>query len=92
MRALPARPRNVDPAASGETLAKARPPSGAVREKIYLTYPRKLLKAIRTANISAEMGLVALELDGAEPEVRAAIRRLEELGIQVAPIAKNVIG
>ena len=83
-----------------------RQTSRAFREKIYLTYPRKLLKEpviyqlghkfrvvtnIRTASISTEMGLVALELDGAESEVRAAIRWLEELGIQVEPIAKNVI-
>lgn len=85
--------------------ARPRQPS-TVREKIYLTYPRKLLKEpviyqlghkfrivtnIRTASISAEMGLIALELDGAESEVRAAIRWLEGLGIQVEPIAKNVI-
>ena len=85
---------------------RPRQTSRAFREKIYLTYPRKLLKEpviyelghkfrvvtnIRTASISTEMGLVALELDGAESEVRAAIRWLEELGIQVEPIAKNVI-
>ncbi len=86
--------------------SRPRPVSRTVREKIYLTYPRKLLKEpvihqlghkfrivtnIRTASISAEMGLIALELDGAESEVRAAIRWLEGLGIQVEPIAKNVI-
>ncbi|MGH7897242.1 MAG: NIL domain-containing protein [Candidatus Binatia bacterium] len=86
--------------------AKSRPATASVREKIYLTYPTKLLKEpviyqlghkfrvvtnIRTASISAEIGLVALELDGAENEVRAAVRWLEGLGIRVEPIAKNVI-
>lgn len=76
------------------------------REKIYLTYPPKLLKEpiiyqlgrkfrvvtnIRGANISADIGLVALEIDGAEGEVTAAIRWLSEIGIQVEPIEKNLI-
>ncbi len=83
---------------------KSREPS--VREKIYLTYPPKLIKEpviyqlgrkfdvvtnLRGANISDEMGLVALELDGAESEVTAAIRWLVEIGVQVEPISKNVI-
>jgi ABC-type methionine transport system ATPase subunit len=81
-------------------------PSHGVREKVYLTYPPKLLKEpiiyqlgqkfrivtnIRGANISAEIGLVALELDGAENEVSAALRWLTEIGVRVEPIEKNVI-
>lgn len=77
-----------------------------VREKVYLTYPPKLLKEpilyrlgqkfrvvtnLRGANISAEAGLVALEIDGAESEVAAAIRWLGEIGVRVEPIEKNVI-
>jgi ABC-type methionine transport system ATPase subunit len=80
--------------------------SRGVREKVYLTYPPKLLKEpiiyqlgqkfrvvtnIRGANISAEVGLVALEVDGAQSEVSAALRWLSELGVRVEPIAKNVI-
>ena len=56
--------------------SKTKGSSGTVREKVYLTYPPKLLKEpiiyqlgqkfrvvtnIRGANISAEVGLVALE-------------------------------
>jgi hypothetical protein len=78
----------------------------SVREKVYLTYPPKLLKQpviyqlghkfrvitnIRGANVSAELGLVALEIDGPESEVAAAIRWLSEIGVQVEPIEKNVI-
>ncbi len=78
----------------------------SVREKVYLTYPPALLKEpviyqlgqkfhvvtnIRGANISAEVGLVALEIEGAEREVTAAIRWLSSLGVRVEPIEKNVI-
>jgi hypothetical protein len=78
----------------------------AVREKVYLTYPPSLLKEpilyqlgqkfrvvtnLRGANISAEVGLVALEIDGAESEVAAAIRWLSDIGVRVEPIEKNVI-
>jgi len=77
-----------------------------VCEKVYLTYPPKLLKEpiiyqlgqkfrvvtnIRGANISAEIGLVALEVDGAQSEVSAALRWLTEIGVRVEPIEKNVI-
>jgi ABC-type methionine transport system ATPase subunit len=77
-----------------------------VREKVYLTYPPTLLKEpiiyqlgqkfrvvtnIRGANISAEIGLVALEVDGAENEVSAALRWLAAIGVSVEPIEKNVI-
>ena len=69
--------------------SKAKGASHNVCEKVYLTYPPKLLKEpiiyqlgqkfrvvtnIRGANISAEVGLVALEIDGDENEVAAAIR------------------
>jgi ABC-type methionine transport system ATPase subunit len=77
-----------------------------VRHKVYLTYPAKLIKEpviyqlgkkfrvvtnIRGANISDDMGLVALEIDGVETEVEGAIRWLVEIGVQVEPISKNVI-
>lgn len=91
------------PAAAG---AASGAPIRQVREKVYLTYPQGLIKEpviyrlgkkfrvvtnIRGANISDEMGLVALEIDGAEAEVAAAIRWLQEIGVQVEPISKNVI-
>jgi ABC-type methionine transport system ATPase subunit len=85
---------------------KPRPREQGVREKVYLTYPPKLIKDpviyqlgqkfdvvtnIRGANISDEMGLVALEIEGAEGEVTGAIRWLVEIGVRVEPIEKNVI-
>jgi ABC-type methionine transport system ATPase subunit len=86
--------------------SKAKGASHNVCEKVYLTYPPKLLKEpiiyqlgqkfrvvtnIRGANISAEVGLVALEIDGDASEVAAAIRWLSEMGVRVEPIEKNVI-
>ena len=80
--------------------------SGKVREKIYLTYPPDLIKEpiiyelghkfalrtnIRGANVSDQMGLVALELDGAPEEINRAIEWLRESGVTVEPIEKNVI-
>ena len=80
--------------------------AGDVREKIYLTYPPDLIKEpiiyelgrkfglmtnIRGANVSDEMGLVALELDGAREEIDQAIEWLRSKGVTVEPIEKNVI-
>jgi len=77
-----------------------------IREKVYLTYPQKLLREpviyqlgqkfrvvtnIRGANISAEIGLVALEIEGAAAEVGAAVEWLREIGVRVEPIEKNLI-
>ena len=90
-----------------KTLRSApRSTESSVREKVYLTYPTTLLREpviyqlghkfevitnIRGANISADTGLVALEIDGAASDVEAAIRWLREIGVQVEPIEKNVI-
>ena len=77
-----------------------------MKEKFYLTYPPSLVKEpilyllsrkfqvvtnIRGANISNDMGLLALELEGAQGEIDRAIGWLREQGITVEPIEKNVI-
>jgi ABC-type methionine transport system ATPase subunit len=77
-----------------------------VRERVYLTYPTRLIKEpliyqvghkfkvvtnIRGANINDTIGLVALELDGTQAEVDRAIAWLREKGVNVEPIEKNVI-
>jgi len=86
--------------------AESRPGSDTVREKVYLTYPAALVREpvlyrvgkkfrvvtnVRGANVSGDMGLVALELDGPKREVEDAIAWLREIGIRVEPIEKNVI-
>jgi hypothetical protein len=85
---------------------KSRLPRRVTREKVYLTYPPELLREpviyqlgrkfrvvtnIRGANISGEVGLVALEVEGDEIEVAAAVEWLREIGVSVEPIEKNLI-
>ena len=77
-----------------------------VRERVYLTFPKDLIKEpilsllakqfeivfnIRGSTVTAEMGLVALAIDGKESEVAKAIRWLKGKGVTVEPIEKNVI-
>lgn len=77
-----------------------------MKEKLYLTYPPALVKEpiiyllgkkfaivtnIRGANVSDEMGLVALEVEGPPAEIDRAVAWLREKGITVEPIEKNVI-
>jgi ABC-type methionine transport system ATPase subunit len=77
-----------------------------VRERIYLTFPKDLIKEpvlsllskqfdivfnIRGSTVTSEMGLVALEIDGKDGEVAKAIAWLRAKGVAVEPIEKNVI-
>lgn len=77
-----------------------------VRERVYLTFPKNLIKEpvlsmlakqfdvvfnIRGSTVTAEMGLVAMELDGSRREVEKAIGWLKDRGVTVEPIQKNVI-
>jgi ABC-type methionine transport system ATPase subunit len=77
-----------------------------VRERVYLTFPKELIKEpvlsqlskqfdvifnIRGSTVTAEMGLVALEIDGKDSEVAKAIAWLRGKGVTVEPIEKNVI-
>lgn len=76
------------------------------RSKLYLTYPKTLVREpliyqvtksfnlgfnIRSANVSDEIGLIAIELEGPEESIERAILWLRERGVQVEPIEKNVI-
>jgi len=77
-----------------------------MKEKFYLTYPPALIKDpiiyllvkkfevitnIRGANVSNEMGLLALEMEGTQQEIDRAVAWLRAQGIRVEPIEKNVI-
>ena len=77
-----------------------------MKEKFYLTYPSALIKEpiiyllgkkfdivtnIRGANVSDEMGLMALEIEGSALEIDRAVTWLRAQGITVEPIEKNVI-
>ena len=77
-----------------------------MKEKFYLTYPPALIKEpliyllikkfdiipnIRGANVSDEMGLLAMEIEGAQDDIDRAITWLREQGVTVEPIEKNII-
>jgi hypothetical protein len=77
-----------------------------MKEKFYLTYPPTLIKEpiiyllgkkfdvitnIRGANVSNELGLVALEIEGSQLAIDSAVAWLRAQGITVEPIEKNVI-
>ena len=77
-----------------------------MKEKFYLTYPPALIKEpliyllikkfdiipnIRGANVSDEMGLLAMEIEGAQNDIDRAITWLREQGVTVEPIEKNII-
>lgn len=81
-------------------------PKDKVCERIYLTFPKELIREpiicwlakkfdiifnIRGSTVTAEMGLVALEIDGERGEVDRAIHWLRKKGVIVEPIEKNVI-
>jgi L-aspartate semialdehyde sulfurtransferase ferredoxin len=77
----------------------------AVRERIHLTFPRTLVREpvlssmakqfdvgfnIRGSTVTAEMGLMALEINGTQTEVDKAVAWLKEKGVAVESIEKNV--
>ncbi|MBI4523852.1 MAG: NIL domain-containing protein [Deltaproteobacteria bacterium] len=85
---------------------RAKPKKDIVRDRIYLTFPKELVKepivcwlakkpdvvfSIRSSTVTANMGLVALEIDGEREEVDKATHWLKEKGVRVEPIEKNVI-
>jgi L-aspartate semialdehyde sulfurtransferase ferredoxin len=77
-----------------------------VSERIYLTFPRTLVREpvlssmakqfdvgfnIRGSTVTAEMGLMALELNGPQTEVDKAVAWLKDKGVMVESIEKNVL-
>ena len=83
-----------------------KPQKKKASERVYLTFPKELVREpivcwlakkfnivfnIRGSTVTAEMGLIALEIDGERAEVDRAIDWLREKGVIVEPIEKNVI-
>ena len=77
-----------------------------MKTRIYLTYPEKLIKEpliyhvghkfevitnIRSASVSAGVGLIGLELEGAQEEINKAIQYFKDQGVQVKPIEQDVV-
>jgi ABC-type methionine transport system ATPase subunit len=76
------------------------------RAKFYLTYPKALVKEpliykmahafdvvfnVRSASVSEEIGIIALEIDGTPDVVERVVSWFREQGVTVEPIEKNVI-
>src|SRR4030066_828938 len=77
-----------------------------LRRRVTLTFPPKMIKEpvvynighrfklvtnIRSANVSENVGWVTLEIDGEETEYSKALDYLNEVGVTVEPIERNVI-
>jgi L-aspartate semialdehyde sulfurtransferase ferredoxin len=76
------------------------------KTRLWLMYPPKLITNpviweltrrfpvitnVRQASVTDEIGIVSLELEGARPDIKDAIKWLEKQGIKVEPVEINVI-
>lgn len=76
------------------------------KTRLWLMYPPRLITTpviwqlgksfqvvtnVRQASVTDEIGVVCLELDGPRPEIKAAIKWLEKIGVKVEPVEINVI-
>jgi ABC-type methionine transport system ATPase subunit len=74
--------------------------------RLWLMFPTKLITRpvvyelgktfqvvtnIRQASVTAEVGIVSLELEGDREEIKRAIAWLEEMGVKVEPVEINTI-
>jgi L-aspartate semialdehyde sulfurtransferase ferredoxin len=81
-------------------------PNATQKTRLWLMYPARLIRTpvvwqlshkfqiitnIRQASVTDEIGVVCLEFEGPRPEIKAAIKWLERLGIRVEPVEINVI-
>ena len=102
---MPARHTKTSSVKSVKKAASSRkvPPQ---KTRLWLNYPRKLITDpviwqivnkfkliinIRHPSVSEEIGIVCLEMEGARPRIKAAIKWLEKIGVQVEPVEINVI-
>ena len=75
-----------------------------VRERLYLTFPHDLVREpvlsllakqfdivfnIRGSTVTAQIGLVALDINGAQAEIDRAVTWLKAKGVAVEPIEKT---
>ena len=56
-----------------------------------LSHRFKVVTNIRQAKVTDEIGIVCLEVDGKRDVVKAAIKWLEKLGVNVEPVEISVI-
>jgi len=78
----------------------------SVKQRVYLTFSKETVREpliwkvgrefdvitnIRTAEVKEDMGLVGLELEGAQNVVEQALVWLKAQGVHVEPIEQNII-
>jgi ABC-type methionine transport system ATPase subunit len=93
-------------AGAAPAAAKKSTSNATQKSRLWLMYPPKLITTpviwqltqkfpiitnVRQANVSDEIGIVCLELEGQRPDIKAAIQWLEKTGIKVEPVEINVI-
>jgi len=76
------------------------------RKRVHLTFPESLVQEpviynlgkkydivtnIRRANVEDTFGWVILEIEGSEDALDAGVRYLQDMGVQVSPIAGDVV-
>jgi L-aspartate semialdehyde sulfurtransferase ferredoxin len=62
------------------------------RPVIYeLGHKFQIVTNVRQASVTAEVGIVSIELEGEREEIKRAIAWLEELGIKVEPVEIQTI-
>ncbi len=80
--------------------------SNLVKKKVYLTFPAQKTKEaiicdmydqfkvrfnIRNSSVTQEVGIIALELEGPEDKMNAALKFFESRGVLVEPVEMDVI-
>ena len=95
---MPARPKSGGKRrATAETVQCTRlwlmyPPRLITTPVIWeLAQKFKVVTNVRQASVTDEIGVVCLELNGPRPEIKAAIKWLEKLGVKVEPVEISVI-
>ncbi len=88
------------------TKAAKTTPTTPTQRRLWLMYPPKLIKKpviwemghefkvvtnIRQVNVTDEIGIVCLEVDGPRDEVNASIKWLEKLGVKVEPVEISIV-
>src|SRR6266404_3799764 len=94
------------PSPKKRSAAPKSAPAVNQQTKLWLMFPPKLITTpviwqlsqkfpvitnVRQASVTDEIGIVCLEMEGQRADIKAAIKWLEKLNINVEPVEINVI-
>ena len=97
---------SIIPAIAGGTTPAKKKIKKKDRKRVYLTFPQRLVREplvyivghkfnvvtnVRSASMSQNVGLVALELEGELKEIEKALKWFQKKGVLVEPIEQNII-